>query len=80
MKGHPVFIAQHATATCCRKCLQKWHGLPRGRILSEPEINRVVAVIMAWIENQMAGRWNTHPESRIGGSEQLSLFERQNAD
>ena len=25
MKGHPVFIAQHATATCCRKCINKWH-------------------------------------------------------
>lgn len=21
MRGHPVFIAQHATATCCRGCL-----------------------------------------------------------
>ena len=27
MKGHPVFVAQHATATCCRKCLQKWHKI-----------------------------------------------------
>jgi hypothetical protein len=24
MRNHPVFIAQHATATCCRKCLEKW--------------------------------------------------------
>lgn len=23
MRGHPVFIAQHATATCCRSCLHK---------------------------------------------------------
>ena len=27
MKGHPVFIAQHATATCCRGCLYKWHQI-----------------------------------------------------
>ena len=26
MRGHPVFIAQHATATCCRGCIQKWQG------------------------------------------------------
>jgi hypothetical protein len=26
-RGHPVFIAQHATATCCRGCLAKWHGI-----------------------------------------------------
>ena len=35
MKNHPVFIAQHATGTCCRKCLAKWHGIPRGRALTE---------------------------------------------
>lgn len=23
MRNHPVFIAQHATGTCCRKCLEK---------------------------------------------------------
>ena len=27
MKGHPVFIAQHATATCCRECTRKWHKM-----------------------------------------------------
>ncbi len=31
MRGHPVFIAQHATATCCRGCLEKWHAIPHGR-------------------------------------------------
>lgn len=30
MRGHPVFIAQHATACCCRGCLAKWHGIPPG--------------------------------------------------
>lgn len=54
MRGHPVFIAQHATATCCRGCLSKWHGLPTGRVLSEEEQAYVVAVISAWIERQAA--------------------------
>ena len=49
MRGHPVFIAQHATATCCRGCLAKWHGIPAGRPLSDAEIARVVAVQLAWI-------------------------------
>ena len=26
MRGHPVFIAQHATATCCRECILFWRG------------------------------------------------------
>jgi hypothetical protein len=37
MRGHPVFIAQHATATCCRGCIQKWHGIEKGRALNEKE-------------------------------------------
>jgi hypothetical protein len=52
MKGHPVFIAQHGTATCCRKCIQKWHGIGKGRALNKQEIDYVVAVIMKWIERQ----------------------------
>ena len=52
MKGHPVFIAQHATATCCRGCLEKWYGIPKGRQLSEAEQKMVVEVIMKWIGQQ----------------------------
>lgn len=53
MKGHPVFIAEHATATCCRTCLEKWHHIPKGRRLSDNEIGYVVDVIMKWIELEM---------------------------
>jgi len=48
MKGHPVFIAQHATATCCRRCLAKWHRIPQGRPLSAAEQRYVPGVIWAW--------------------------------
>jgi len=53
MRGHPVFIAQHATATCCRGCIQKWHGIKKGRALSNPEIQSLVELIMGWIEGQI---------------------------
>lgn len=49
LKGHPVFIAQHATATCCRTCLMKWHQISRGRELSNTEIIYVVMIIIKWI-------------------------------
>ena len=55
MRGHPAFIAQHATATCCRGCLQKWHGIKKGRALTEAEIGYVVDVMMTWIEGQTGG-------------------------
>jgi Domain of unknown function (DUF4186) len=51
-RGHPVFIAQHATATCCRSCLAKWHGIARGRLLDEAERAYVVAVLERWLRAQ----------------------------
>lgn len=50
MRNHPVFIAQHATGTCCRECLYKWHNIPKGKELSDIEVNYIVNLIMKWIE------------------------------
>jgi len=50
--GHPVFLAQHATGTCCRGCLEKWHGIPQNRELSEEEQKYIVRIIMEWITRQ----------------------------
>ena len=51
-KGHPVFIAQHATATCCRKCLNKWYKIAENKTLTEDEITSILNIIMKWIEKQ----------------------------
>lgn len=55
MKGHPIFIAQHATACCCRGCLEKWHHFPRGKELTEEQQDYVVDVLMEWVGRQMEG-------------------------
>lgn len=52
-RGHPVFIAQHATGTCCRGCLEKWHHINQEHNLTEDEINYIVNVIVTWIKKQM---------------------------
>ena len=52
MKGHPVFIAQHATACCCRGCLEKWHNIPSGKILNNDERRYIVDVLMDWINRE----------------------------
>lgn len=52
MRGHPVFIAQHATATCCRGCLAKWHGIPAGVPMAADAQDHAVAAIMRWIKIQ----------------------------
>jgi hypothetical protein len=53
MRGHPVFIAQHATAICCRGCISKWHGIGKDRALDENEVAYVMALILEWIELQI---------------------------
>ncbi|WP_244850108.1 MULTISPECIES: DUF4186 domain-containing protein [unclassified Caballeronia] len=51
-RGHPVFIAQHATATCCRTCLAKWHGIAAGKVLDDAERQHVVDAIERWLRAQ----------------------------
>ena len=51
--GHPVFIAQHATATCCRTCLEKWHHIDKNKILTDEDIDYIVNIIMKWIKKQI---------------------------
>lgn len=53
MRGHPVFIAQHATATCCRGCLEKWYKIEKGKTLSCEEQEFIVNLIMAWIKKEV---------------------------
>ena len=53
-KGHPVFIAQQANATCCRECIRKWHKMQPGRELSKVQQDYLVDVIMTWIEKELA--------------------------
>ena len=53
MKGHPVFVAQHATATCCRKCINKWHKFEMNIELSDKQQQYIINLIMQWIKKQI---------------------------
>lgn len=53
MRGHPVFIAQHATACCCRGCLRKWYRIPENVPLTSGQKEKIVRLLMAWIEREM---------------------------
>ncbi|HVF71824.1 MAG TPA: DUF4186 domain-containing protein [Chthoniobacterales bacterium] len=52
-RNHPVFVAQHATATCCRGCLAKWHRIPRGREMTAEEQGYAVDIIGRWLTTEM---------------------------
>lgn len=56
MKGHPVFIAQHACGCCCRGCLEKWHHISKGRELTKDEIDYIVDILMEWINREIRKR------------------------
>ena len=51
---HPVFIAEHATATCCRGCINKWHHIEKGKELNKEEIDYIVSIIMKWIRKELS--------------------------
>ena len=51
-QSHPVFIAQHATATCCRSCIEKWHHIPKEKVLNNKEIYYIVNIIIEWIAKE----------------------------
>jgi hypothetical protein len=53
-RGHPVFVAQHATGTCCRSCLSRNHQIAKGRELTRDEQTYVVTVICRWIQRELA--------------------------
>lgn len=53
MRGHPVFIAQHACACCCRGCLYKWHHIPQNKELTNEEVDYIVNLLIEWINLQL---------------------------
>ena len=61
-RGHPVFTAQHATATCCRGCIERWHHIPRGRALTDVEVDALARLVMAWIERDLVNHPASAPE------------------
>jgi uncharacterized protein DUF4186 len=51
--GNPLYYAQHATATCCRKCVEYWYGVETGRDLSEEEIQYFTALVNMFVEERL---------------------------
>ena len=56
MRGHPVFVAQHACACCCRGCLEKWYRVPQGKELTQSQQEKIVNLLMAWMTDEASTR------------------------
>ncbi|WP_431205530.1 DUF4186 family protein [Bradyrhizobium betae] len=53
LQGRVVYYAQHATATCCRKCMEYWHGIPKDRALTEPELEYAAMLVRAYLDDRL---------------------------
>ena len=52
-KGNAIYYAQHATATCCRKCIEAWHGIDRERPLTDEEIGYMTGLVMHYVGKKL---------------------------
>ncbi len=54
-EGNIIYRAQHATACCCRKCIDLWWGIPRDQDLQDDQIEFLVSMAMLFID----AKWPT---------------------
>jgi hypothetical protein len=52
-EGSAIYYAQHATATCCRTCLEYWHDIPRGRPLTPQEFEYCAKLIDLFLDERL---------------------------
>lgn len=48
--GNPVYYAQHGLGCCCRKCLEKFYGVPKTAVLSEDDLEYFSSLIMMFVD------------------------------
>jgi len=51
--GNPIHYGQHGTASCCRVCVEYWHGIPRGRELTDDEVSYLADLVMRYISERI---------------------------
>ncbi|MDE0230335.1 MAG: DUF4186 family protein [Spirochaetaceae bacterium] len=52
-EGNAIYYAQHATATCCRTCLEYWHDIPKGRELTAEEQAYCAALVDLYLDERL---------------------------
>lgn len=52
-EGNPIHYGQHATATCCRKCIEKWHNIPHDQELTEDQIKYFTRLVIMFLEERL---------------------------
>jgi Domain of unknown function (DUF4186) len=50
LRGRPLYYAQHATASCCKKCAYYWWGLPRDQQYTQQQLDFLTAMCVGFFE------------------------------
>ena len=53
LAGNAIYYAQHAVATCCRTCLEYWHGIPKGRELTPDELEYSLQLVTFYLNQRL---------------------------
>lgn len=48
-----LFYAQHATASCCRTCIEYWHGIPADRGLADGEVEYLTELVTRYLDERL---------------------------
>ncbi|MXZ20559.1 MAG: DUF4186 family protein [Caldilineaceae bacterium SB0665_bin_25] len=64
LKGRVIYYAQHATATCCRKCAEIWHGFDREKQLTDDEFEYMSELVMKYIDKRLPDLPSAGPKAR----------------
>ena len=54
-RANAIHYAQHATAACCRKCIEEWHGIPQGQKLGDEEVFYLSDLAMLYLFERVPG-------------------------
>jgi len=56
--GDVIYYAQHATATCCRRCMEYWYNIPQGRQLTTQEVSFSSELIKLYLQERIPDLFN----------------------
>lgn len=48
-----IEYGRHATATCCRPCLERWHNIPQNAFLTEEQIKYCVDLVELYVKDRV---------------------------
>ncbi len=67
LEGDVLFYAQHATATCCRRCAWYWYGIPREREMTKAELGFCVDMVLAYLNRRDPELKAIEASAELGG-------------